>query len=156
DATPVARWAFALPFYDKFRVGAPRHGFLEALGCASLAGMAIAWLQAHRLSIRTVVVAAFLLLVLLVGGASLTAVFPGSFEFDNGGVLFDRLSLPFWNAGIWTQLVIGVGTIAVCIGFATNPKRAAWTAALFAVLGGDLIYALPYDLRVTGLELPVI
>ena len=153
--TPVARIAFYLPLYDKFRVS-PRHLFLFAFGAATLAGFGIAAVQRRDIPFRSAAAAAGGLLMAIVAGAALMAAFPAAFAFENRQAL--PWSLPVWNSGIWVQLGIAVATAAAAllvVALATTRVRRIFgvlTAVLCALLTADLLYSQQYYVTRTGLH----
>lgn len=153
DATPVARIAYELPFYDRFRI-VGRHLILAAFGAATLAGFGVEALERGSVSRRAVYVALGLVAVGLSAVVVATGRFPDAFEIDTDHGL--PWNLPFWHGAIWRQLAIAGATLVVVGGAASRLRSRPWRIALIVVLASDLILALPYDLRPTGLDVRTI
>ena len=149
DATPMARLAYELPFYDRFRVGA-RHLILAAFGIATLAGLGLAAIRRGDASRRAVYAALALVGAGLAAGATALARSPQSFELDNE---LDLLwNLPIWSGAVWIQFAVAAASFAACAAVARRPHSGARTGALTVVLVCDLLLALPDGIQPTGLD----
>lgn len=148
--TPVARLAYYIPLYDKFRVSS-RHLFLFAFGAATLASFGIAAIQRRQAPVRSVALAALGLLVAVGASVGLMAAFPSAFTFERRQPL--PWALPIWNSGIWVQIGIALTTVLVALA-ATRVRRGfgVATAILCAVLVGDLLYGQQYYVLSTGVQ----
>ena len=151
DATPLAQFAFDVPFYDKFRV-VSRHLYLAALGLAALAGFAVADLQRRAVSRRAVVVAsAVAALGLVLGAATLLTWAPDRFEYDSGAFWNSE----HWGGPVWVQFAFGAAAVISAFGLTLKGSRRAWApAALMLLLVVDLLHALPHPIDRRGIELP--
>ena len=149
DATPVARLAYQLPFYDRFRVGA-RHLILAAFGIVTLAGLGLAAIRRGDASRRAVYAALGVVGAGLAAGATALARLPWSFELD------DQLGLPWnlpiWSGAVWIQLAVATAALVACAAVARRPRSGARTGALMVVLVCDLLLALPDGIQLTGLD----
>jgi hypothetical protein len=146
--TPLAYVAYYVPGYDRFRVGA-RHLFLAAFGCAVLAGLALAEIQARRLPYRAIARAAAVVGVLLGCGAVAMLVFSDAFRFEQRA---PDWPLPLWPASIWLQFVIGMVSAAVVLWAVRTPRSALAAAGLLAVLAADTLHAIPYRAAWNGID----
>ena len=150
-ATPVGPYAYALPFYSHFRVGA-RHLILVACGLATLAGIGVGSVVHRRIGTRAAFVSVALMTAAIVAAAIVIALRPGSFEFDNGPRL--AFAVTSLNWGIWQQLLVAAAVIAAAVGFIVRPESRVAVAALVALSTFDLVNALPYDVTWSGLVIP--
>ena len=149
DATPVAQIIYRVPFYDTFRVSA-RHLYIATFALVVLAGIGIEALQRKRLSRAALPVACAIVILACVGAAEWLAARPALVTFDELAGLAQ--SLPRWNIGIWIQFAIVANAVAAWTLFASGWARQVSTVALLALLAGDLLHALPYDVTPTGIE----
>jgi hypothetical protein len=138
DATPLARFVFRLPAYNKFRVPA-RHLFEFALATSALAGLGVASIR-RRLASVTLVRRA-----VLICAAALASCFVALFvmtdrlrlEATHAGVM--SLSyLPWHNPAALVPLVIFVAAAAALLVWSARPDSRARQAILFVVLCLDL------------------
>ena len=152
-STPMAQMAYQLPLYDKFRVEA-RHLILGAFALTALAGFGLAAVQRQDVPRRAVYLASALLLSSMAGGLAVLAAFPQAFELDHRRHL--PWTLPIWSGAIWISVVLGLCAAVACAGVARHPRSRRWTLALALALAIDLVLALPYNITVSGLEVPSI
>lgn len=138
--TPVARLMYELPFYDSFRVVA-RHLVLAAFALAVLAGVGLAAVIERRVSLLAVGGAAFVVLLAVVATTIAAGRWPEQFEVE---------------AATRLQVAVGVVTAAVVLGLTWRPRATAAAAALVAVLVFDLLHALPYPVRLSGVDAPIV
>ena len=126
DHTPVARWLYAVPPYNLFRV-LTRHSMFLALGMSALSAIAIAWARSElgRAACRRtfasaggVVVAGFLV-------AALAASRHGCASLSSPGVMVS-----------WAALTLSLAALALWLGAPRSPRRGA---VLLACLTLDLL-----------------
>lgn len=141
DSTPLAGLVFEIPLYDRFRV-VGRHLFLASFGSAVLAGIAVAALQRRALSLRAVLGAAAVVGVALAAAGIAVTIDPESYRLTGS-----------WPVA--TQVVVAIVAGATCLAFALRPGSRTWSSVLLGVLVVDLVLALPYAVRLNGLEAPV-
>jgi hypothetical protein len=137
-ATPVARLAYELPLYDKFRVSA-RHLFLLAFGASVLAGMAIAAMERHEVPARRIRWTIAAVVTLLAAATSLVVSRPALVRLESGA---DPL---------WTYLAAAAFSAVAVIAFART-RRAVAFIALCGAAAFDLLHAAPYPLDWAGLR----
>ncbi|MGE0590970.1 MAG: YfhO family protein [Vicinamibacterales bacterium] len=147
EATPVAEWAFQLPFYDRFRVGV-RHLIFMAFALSALAGCGVAWVRAGRIPARVVVLAAAALLLAVGGVVLATWQWPDAFELE-------RQVLRDWeprvlDADRWVQLGCAGLTAVLAVVWAWRPRSRLAAGALVVLLAVDLVH--PLDLDAGGLD----
>ena len=162
NATPLSSLMFEIPLYDRFRI-VGRHLFLASFACAVLAGIAISALQSRVQragpglrtdfagpaggfagpGLRTMLAAVAVVGVAMAAGAIAISVAPDRFVLDP-------------RENIVIQIVIGAATAAACVVFAMRPQSRMWAVILISVLIVDLVHALPYTVRIAGLEAPVV
>ena len=150
-ATPIGPYAYAVPLYSHFRVGA-RHLILAACGLAALAGIGAGSVVHRRISPRAACVGVAIMTLTIVAAALVVALRPASFEFDNGPRLAFAVSTLNW--GMWQQLLVSAAVIGAAVAFIIRPQSRLAVAALIAISTFDLVNALPYDLTSTGLVIP--
>ena len=149
DATPVARLAYELPLYDKFRVAA-RHLFLFAFGTAVLAGLAIAGAERRRLTTAAAWTTIGGGAAVMAAGAAAIAAWPDRFAFEPRVPL--PWSLPVWNGAVWTQFAIACVTALVAVAVVRGPRPRVAVAILAALLAADLLHGAPYAMSARGLH----
>lgn len=153
EATPVARLLYAVPPFDRFRI-ASRMLFLFAFSAATLGGLGIAFLQRDARSRQVAARAAGGMLLAMTAGAAALLALGGRISFEPRVPL--PWALPVWNSGVWVQLGIAVVTAAVLLAMARRTWFAPAVAALSLVVGGDLLYSLPYRVSGDGIHLDVV
>ena len=141
DSTPLASLVFEVPLYDRFRV-VGRHLFLASFGSAVLAGIAVAALQRRALSLTAILGA-----IAVIGAAMAVAATAVTLDAERYGLAASE--------AMAAQLVVGIAAVAACLAFSLRPNSRALRSVLLCVLVVDLVLALPYALRLTGLEAPV-
>lgn len=151
DATPLARLAYELPVYDRFRIVA-RHLIFAAFALTALAGFGLAAIDQGRASRRAVAVSIAGVLLTMTGAGLMLAWWPQAFGFER---VNDAQSLPLWNSGIWFQFGVAVGVAAVCLALSRHRSR-VWIVVLMAVVGWDLARAFPGDMGPRGLAVETI
>ena len=146
-ATPLAALAFELPLYENFRIVA-RHLVFAACGLAVLAGFGVAAVQ-RTLPLRTLWIAAATLMAAMIAVAMLLASRPAQFQFEQ---VHSAVALPWWNGGIWVQLLVATLVIASCAMVNRRPQSALLAAVLLLVIAGDLVHAQPRPVHPTGVS----
>lgn len=143
--TPLARVAYAIPLYDKFRV-VSRHLFLASFGAAVLSAYGFVALRDGRVSTRRGATA--LATVAAVIGLGLWLIARGTIEA--GGVR--------WSPGpgripteIWYQCGVFVATASVVVIAVLRPLG-RWPVALVTVLAVDLVNSQPFQITALGLS----
>jgi hypothetical protein len=152
DSTPVTRWLFDVPLYDRFRV-VSRHLVLAAFGLAVLSGFGVAAVRQGRVSRRALAVAGSLVLVGVLLAAGATTRWPGVFVVEADAQTGWTSHVPGNRVG--AQLLLAMATLVMCAACARRPSRTpGW--ALPALLFADLTTAQPYDVRLSGMQAPVV
>jgi hypothetical protein len=152
ENTPVARLAYYLPLYDKFRVGS-RHLFLFAFGIVVLAGFGVAAVQRREVSLRRLLLCGGLLLALLAAGATAFVLWPGSFQFESAYSQPAPAPFSMLNASIWSQMLLALVATALAAWIRHGRGAVAASSLLLLVVVCEMVRALPYDVRADGLEL---
>jgi hypothetical protein len=126
DHTPVARWLYAVPPYNLFRV-LTRHSMFLALGVSALSASAIAWVRAapEPAACRRVCAVAGAGVVAGFVAAAAAASRHGCTSWSSPGVLVSAGALALSGAGL-----------AVWLGAPSSPRR---SAALMACVVLDLL-----------------
>ena len=139
-----------MPLYSWFR-NLSRHLFLFAFGASVLGGVGMAALQRRQISIRAAQLAVALLAVVMVLGAVLIWKVPGAFPLEGPHGEPGPGPLSFLSVGVWIQLglVIVVAAITARLVHAPSPGM---IVLLMAVLVGDALSALPYNIKRDGIE----
>ena len=142
-ATPLADAAYHVPLYSWFR-NLSRHLFLFAFGASVLAGFGFAALARREVSPRSVWLPVGLLTTVMLVGAVLIHAFPASFPLEGPHGEPGPGPLSLFTVGVWIQFGILAAAITIL----------KWGRASFliAVLVVDLLSALPYDIKVDGIE----
>ncbi len=153
SATPLARLAYDIPLFDKFRVVA-RHLIFAAFGLVTLAGLAIGAVRSGEITRRAFGAGVAIVLLAMAVAAVVLLRWPGAFEYDDAVTLPWRL--PIWNDGVWAQIIIAAITIAASVAFVVAPRSVPAAAFLIVMLAADLVHALPYHLTWSGLETPFV
>jgi hypothetical protein len=142
DATPVAGWLFELPFYDSFRVVA-RHLTIAAFAIAVLGGIGLAGLLSRP---SRVAGAAAATLVAAAVGLAISAVVSAPATFPIEATV----------GSLEVQALMLLATAAVVVGLTWKPRSVPLVSLVLVVLAVDLLYALPYSVRWSGVQAPVI
>jgi hypothetical protein len=146
DSTPFAAWLHHLAIFNKFRV-ASRMLFLFAFGAAALAGLGTAALASRSLKPAVAHRSVAALAIAMAGGATIL-LFAKGVSFEPRWMPF---ALPWWNNGVWMQLLIALLTSSV-IAWSAHTRSVRWSiAVLTIVLVGDVLYSLPYAASWNGL-----
>ena len=148
SATPVARLLYLLPIYKRSRV-ITRMMFIFAFAVASLAGLGFAALQRRAISRRAVEVSlGIMFLGIAAGAAGLAAGLDVRFEWGRAMAG----SLPWWNVGVWQQILIAAVALAWLLVVARQRTiRGAGVVALLLVIV-DLLHGSPYAVTASGLR----
>lgn len=141
-ATPLAAWAFELPGYDKFRVGA-RHLIQTCLAASMLAGFGVAWLRDNRLHARAFGVSA--VLVCTAVAAAIGAVHQRSLVIPVGQLSLTHFETPLLPFDEWIQGGLAVASCAAALALARRPSSRLRLATLAGVLALDLVRRLDTD-----------
>lgn len=152
DNTPVASLAYHLPLYDKFRV-ASRHLYLFAFALAVLAGYGMAAIQRREVSVGRLAGSALMLFLALGGAAALFLVRPALFTFDAAFSEPGPGPLAFLSVGLLTQFVLALVASVLAAWMLRGRLVPVAAAALLVVAVADMVRALPYDVRVDGIEM---
>ena len=149
--TPLVTAAYYVPLYSWFR-DISRHMFLFAFGASVLAGFGAAALQHRQISPRALRIAAGVMAVVMLAGATLVHVFPAFFPLEGPHGEPGPGPLSIFSIGVWIQFAILAGVIAVATWMARKPSNTG-VALLVALLVVDLLNALPYDIKPDGIEI---
>jgi hypothetical protein len=150
-ATSVGIYAYSLPFYSHFRVGA-RHLILAACGLAALTGLGIGDVVNGTISRRAAFIGVSLVAIAIAAATMLIATHPADFDFDNGPRLSFAVRVLNW--GIWQQLIVAAAVVAAAAHFIVRPRSRGAIVALVVVSVFDLVNALPYEVTWAGLQIP--
>ena len=149
DATPLARVAYALPLYDRFRITS-RHLVFAALALDILAAYGAAAMQQRRVSMPRLTTAACLFVALVATATVLLAGHPDAVFFDSG-------SVPTWfgfRDPVTSQLIIAVVTLlAVAIVWRRYPHAPLASALILTVVAADLLGSSSYAWTTQGLSM---
>jgi hypothetical protein len=149
-ATPLVTLAYYVPPYSWFR-NLSRHLFLFAFGASVLAGFGMAALERRVVSMRSMRAAFGLLAGVMVIGALLMRIFPAAFPLEGPHGQPGPGPLAIFTVGVWIQFGI---LLAAAIVFVRTVRTGSKVAplGLMAILLVDVLSALPYDIKLDGIE----
>ena len=150
-ATAIGSYAYSVPLYGHFRVGA-RHLILSACALSALAGLGAGAVVNRTISRRAALTSILVVALGIVAATIVIATHPGAFEFDNGPRLAFVVSVLNW--GLWQQLIVAAAAIAVAVALVMRPQSRLVVVALVLVATFDLVNALPFELTWAGLDVP--
>lgn len=150
-ATPLVDAASHVPLYGRFR-NLSRHLFLFAFGAAVLGGLGLASIERRDITRAALRRASLILLVPMTVGGILMASRSGWFEFE---VALGRPGpgpMAALSIGIWIQFLIACVAVALASWMVRRGPSPAAITLLVALLGVDLVNALPYEISRLGAE----